>query len=170
MKKLTTIPNLITLFRLILVPFICYYILKNKIALAIILFVIASLSDHIDGRLARKLKQTSYIGGYFDALTDSIMIFTTIFFAYITKHISILLLLILFIPKIITFLLQTFLHKGKYKPTTFSRLSSVNFYILIPLFLLNIDQRIIYFFIITLYLLSLIHWIHLIKIRFNLEF
>ena len=168
MKRLNTIPNLVTLFRFILIPFICYYILQGKTTVAVIIFIIASLSDRLDGFLARKLNQSTYYGGYFDALTDSIMIFTTIFFSYMTHHVTILLLIILFIPKIVTFLLQTFLHKGRYKPTVFSRLSSVNFYILIPLFLLNIDQRIIYLLIITLYLLSVIHWIKLIKIKFKI--
>ncbi|MBI2148415.1 CDP-alcohol phosphatidyltransferase family protein [Candidatus Woesearchaeota archaeon] len=169
-KYLYTIPNFITLFRFLLIPFILYFIVKDKMIIVIILFLITTLSDMFDGFLARKLKQSSYYGGMFDAFTDTILILSTITFTYLTNHISGIILLILLAPKIITFLFLTFLYKGEYKPTIFSRLSSLFFYISIPIFLLDLEIVVEYLLIITVYILSAIHWMKLILDKFNLKF
>lgn len=165
-----TIPNFITLLRLLFIPLVLYLIVKDRIIWAVTLFVILSLSDKLDGLLARRLKQSSYYGGMFDAVTDSTLIFTTVLFLYLTNHITIKILLILFAPKVITFLLLTLLHKAEYKPTIFSRVSSAFFYIAIPLFLLEINSALEYLLILTIYILSLIHWVQLILTRINLKF
>ena len=162
---LYTLPNFITLIRFCIIPFILYFIVKDRMIIVVTLFTITTLSDLLDGLLARKLKQSSYYGGMFDAITDSILIISTIVFAYLTGHISTALILILVAPKLITFLISTFLHKGEYKPTIFSRLSSLFFYISIPLILLELNRIIEYILIIIIYGLSIIHWIKLILLR-----
>ncbi|MBS3151962.1 CDP-alcohol phosphatidyltransferase family protein [Candidatus Woesearchaeota archaeon] len=162
-----TIPNFITLFRFLLIPFILYFIVKDRMIIVLTLFAISTLSDMFDGLLARKLNQSSYYGGMFDALTDTILILTTITFSYLTNHISAVVLVALLAPKIITFLLLTFLHKAEYKPTIFSRLSSLFFYLSIPIFLLDIHTAIEYLLIAIIYVLSLIHWTKLFILRFK---
>jgi len=76
------IPNLITWLRILLIPVFVtvYYLssetidtnLKNQVATAI--FVLASLTDWLDGYLARKLNQYSAFGAFLDPVADKLMV------------------------------------------------------------------------------------------------
>jgi len=67
-------PNLFTLARLILAPFIASDILNGRYGRAIILSFIAGFTDVIDGYLARKLGESSRVGAYFDPIADKILL------------------------------------------------------------------------------------------------
>ena len=69
-----TIPNLITTLRFILTPIFIIYLLNDKLLSALIVFIIAGLSDGIDGFLARALNQKTNIGAYLDPLADKILL------------------------------------------------------------------------------------------------
>ena len=73
------IANIITIFRLIsaIIFAILYYKINNKIILQII-FTIISLSDIIDGYIARKLKQESKLGEILDPIADKLLVITVI--------------------------------------------------------------------------------------------
>ena len=74
---LLLIPNLITLVRLLSLPFILYFLLKNTTSdfiIALILMGIAFFSDMIDGWVARKLNQESDLGKILDPLVDKLAI------------------------------------------------------------------------------------------------
>jgi len=71
-KQPITISNIITLSRLILLPFIVYFLLSNQRLTAFIIMLISLLSDAIDGYLARKLHQESEAGKFLDPLCDKI--------------------------------------------------------------------------------------------------
>jgi len=75
-----TIPNLITILRILLVPIFIIYIINDKALGSLIIFVIASVSDALDGFIARVFHQKSDIGAYLDPLADKILLVT----AYIT--------------------------------------------------------------------------------------
>ncbi len=71
------IPNVLTLFRLILIPvFVVLFYLpfewSNVWAAAV--FVIAAVTDWFDGYLARRLKQTTPFGAFLDPVADKIMV------------------------------------------------------------------------------------------------
>ncbi|HUA21674.1 MAG TPA: CDP-alcohol phosphatidyltransferase family protein [Bryobacteraceae bacterium] len=68
------LPNLFTLARLVLAPFVAFDILHGHYALALVLFFLAGVSDAIDGFLARRLDQSSRVGAYFDPLADKILL------------------------------------------------------------------------------------------------
>lgn len=65
-----TIPNLITIFRLILVPVVIVAIVQGRWATAFTLFVVAGVSDAIDGFIARRFDMRSEFGAYIDPLAD----------------------------------------------------------------------------------------------------
>lgn len=65
-----TIPNLLSLFRLSLVPGVFFLIVTGHILEAIVLFAAGSLSDIADGFLARRLSQTTRMGVVTDPLVD----------------------------------------------------------------------------------------------------
>ncbi len=70
-------PNLLTLLRIALIPvFILVYYLPFAWAplLATILFVLAALTDWLDGYLARRLNQTSAFGAFLDPVADKMMV------------------------------------------------------------------------------------------------
>lgn len=69
MNRLLNIPNSLTFARLILSGFVFYFILLGDRITALILFSVAALTE-LDGTIARKLKQETVFGNYFDAITD----------------------------------------------------------------------------------------------------
>ena len=76
-SSIYSIPNLITYFRLLSIPFILVFYLSGihiLQLLAFIIFVLASLSDFLDGYLARKLNQTSLLGKILDPIADKLLV------------------------------------------------------------------------------------------------
>jgi cardiolipin synthase len=71
---LVTLPNLFTLARLVLTPFVVLAILSAHYGRAIILCFIAGFSDVIDGYLARRLGESTAAGAYFDPVADKILL------------------------------------------------------------------------------------------------
>ncbi len=69
-----TIPNLITVFRLILVPVVIVMIMQGRWPAAFILFVVAGVSDAIDGFIARRFDMRSEFGAYIDPLADKALL------------------------------------------------------------------------------------------------
>ncbi|CAN5203261.1 CDP-alcohol phosphatidyltransferase family protein [soil metagenome] len=69
-----TIPNLITIGRLVLVPLTVWLLISGKPLLAFVCFVMAGASDAIDGFLARRLDQRSDLGAYLDPLADKALL------------------------------------------------------------------------------------------------
>ena len=71
-----TIPNVLTMIRLLLIPvFAVLFFMGHRIA-ALCVFAAASLTDMLDGYLARKLNQITDFGKLFDPLADKLMVLT----------------------------------------------------------------------------------------------
>ena len=71
-----TIPNVLTIIRIILIPvFVVLFFRSHKMA-ALCVFCAASLTDMLDGYLARKLNQITDFGKLFDPLADKLMVLT----------------------------------------------------------------------------------------------
>jgi cardiolipin synthase (CMP-forming) len=69
-----SIPNLITLGRIILVPVVVWAIISGEMLLAFSLFVIAGISDAVDGFLAKRFHMESELGAYLDPLADKALL------------------------------------------------------------------------------------------------
>ncbi len=69
-----SIPNLITLARIVLVPVVVWAILAGEMGLAFILFLAAGVSDAIDGFLAKRFNMTTVLGAYLDPLADKALL------------------------------------------------------------------------------------------------
>lgn len=80
-KDYFTIPNMITMARILMVPFFGVYVFWGDIVKASILFVIMAISDFFDGFIARKFNKISKLGKFLDPLADKLVILTTIFVA-----------------------------------------------------------------------------------------
>lgn len=76
-RQILTAPNQLTLLRMIFLPFIVIDLVKHDFRWALILFVLAGLSDGLDGLLARKLHQQTLLGQYLDPIADKLLLSTT---------------------------------------------------------------------------------------------
>jgi cardiolipin synthase (CMP-forming) len=69
-----TVPNLITIGRFFLVPLTVWLLASGKPVLAFWVFVLAGISDGIDGFIARHFNQRSRLGTYLDPLADKALL------------------------------------------------------------------------------------------------
>lgn len=71
-------PNQISMIRIFLVPVLVFFYLADFIAwnkfIAVIIFIIAALTDFIDGKLARKTGQVTDLGKFLDSIADKILV------------------------------------------------------------------------------------------------
>jgi cardiolipin synthase len=73
-NALRTAPNLLTLVRLVLTPLLVSAVLDRQFEAAFVMFVIAAMTDAMDGLLARWLQQRTRLGQYLDPITDKILL------------------------------------------------------------------------------------------------
>ena len=69
-----SIPNLITLGRILLVPVVVWAIASNAMWVAFVLFLVAGVSDGVDGFLAKRFGWATELGAYLDPLADKALI------------------------------------------------------------------------------------------------
>jgi cardiolipin synthase len=70
-----SIPNLITLGRILLVPIVVWAIMSpGAMWIAFVLFVVAGISDGVDGYLAKRFNMRTELGAYLDPLADKALI------------------------------------------------------------------------------------------------
>ena len=130
-----TIPNLISIFRILLVPVFLVFIINNRFLAGLMVFVLAGLSDAADGMVARLFNQKSRLGSYLDPLADKCLL-AAAFICLAVMQIIPIWLTILVITRDILILLGAsilFLKNGVYtvkpsvwgKATTFFQLATV---------------------------------------------
>jgi cardiolipin synthase len=76
LNRFRTAPNLLTLLRICLAPFLVSTILENRFLLSFVLFIVAGFTDALDGALARLLKQRTVLGQYLDPVADKLLLST----------------------------------------------------------------------------------------------
>ena len=76
--QLRTIPNLLSLLRLALVPVFLVLIVTGHSISAFLVLAVASITDYLDGYFARKLNQVTRIGALLDPAADRLYIFSTL--------------------------------------------------------------------------------------------
>lgn len=69
-----TIPNLLTLIRILLTPLLVWLLLNEKLTGALAVFFFAGVTDALDGLIARLFHQKSRLGAYLDPLADKILL------------------------------------------------------------------------------------------------
>jgi cardiolipin synthase len=83
-----TIPNLITLARLIAVPAIVLLLLDEEFGWAFVVFAAAAVSDGVDGAIARWVpNQASLLGAYLDPIADKAMLVSIFVTLGVTHHV-----------------------------------------------------------------------------------
>ena len=73
-NPLRTAPNLLTMMRVVLTPLMVLALMEREFEAAFVMFVIAALTDAMDGLLARWLEQRTRLGQYLDPIADKILL------------------------------------------------------------------------------------------------
>jgi cardiolipin synthase len=84
-SQLLTAPNQLTLLRMVFLPFIIINLVEAHYSWALALFVLAGLSDGLDGLLARTLRQQTVLGQYLDPIADKLLL-STVFLVLSILH------------------------------------------------------------------------------------
>jgi len=101
MFQLRNLPNLLSVLRILLVPPVVYYMLQQQYMPALVLFVIAGVTDSLDGWLAKHFNWQSRLGEILDPLADKLLLVSSyIVFAWL-DHLPIWLVACVFIRDII---------------------------------------------------------------------
>ena len=77
-QQARNIPNTLSFLRLLMVPVFLYLILSHQGGWAILLLAISSLTDLLDGYIARRFNQVTRLGQLLDPFADRLYIFTTL--------------------------------------------------------------------------------------------
>lgn len=95
------IPNILTIFRLLLVPVMLYYLFTDNIKVALIIYVLASATDVIDGFVARKFDMITNLGKILDPLADKLLQFAALIGLWYSKIIPLWILIVFFCKEIL---------------------------------------------------------------------
>ncbi len=73
------LPNKLTVFRVILIPFFVFFLLNSAFEgygkyIAVVIFIVASLTDFADGKIARKYNLVTNFGKFMDPLADKLLV------------------------------------------------------------------------------------------------
>ena len=75
-SRIITVPNLLTVFRMVLIPVFVSLLFYQRFILALAVFAIAGVTDSLDGLLARRFNQKSQLGTILDPIADKLMLVT----------------------------------------------------------------------------------------------
>ena len=69
-----TVPNVLTILRILLTPLLVWLLLDNKLEQALFVFFVAGMTDGLDGLIARLFNQKTQLGAYLDPLADKLLL------------------------------------------------------------------------------------------------
>ena len=127
--RILNIPNVLTLARILLTPFIVFAILEQQPTLALLLMGAAGLTDMLDGAIARYFNQRSVVGAFMDPLADKLMLISAIGTLYLVDHIPLFLFLAVIFRDIIIIVgaiaYEMVTHQLKMQPSMTSKITTV---------------------------------------------
>ena len=89
------LPNIITISRLLLTPYIVWLILSESYVLGFIFFLISGVSDALDGFIAKRFNQQTLLGSYLDPIADKFLIVSSIVLLGYNGYVPIWLIIII---------------------------------------------------------------------------
>jgi cardiolipin synthase len=76
--RIVTIPNILSLFRLLLIPVFFVLLLTGQLGWALVLIAVSAITDFVDGYVARHFNQVTRLGQLLDPAADRLFILTTL--------------------------------------------------------------------------------------------
>ena len=71
-----SLPNVLTLFRVLLIPTFVLVFLYHHEVTALVVFVVAGVTDFLDGWIARRMHQQTGLGAFLDPMADKLLMLT----------------------------------------------------------------------------------------------
>jgi len=88
LRDLKSTPNQLTMLRLVFVPLAAIAVVEGKFGLALTVFLLAGISDALDGFLARTLNQKTLLGQYLDPIADKLLLSSSFVVLAMNRQIS----------------------------------------------------------------------------------
>lgn len=152
------LPNILTVIRFIIVPFMTYFLISKNFTIAILLYVLASFTDVLDGFIARKFNLITDLGKFLDPLADKLLQFSALVGLWIVNLIPLWIVVIFFIKEIsmglgaIKLLKKHIVIQSKW----FGKLSTIFFFTAIIVSMLSSKLTVLAPYTIYLFILALI--------------
>lgn len=151
------LPNILTIIRFIIVPFMTYFLINENFTIAILLYVLASATDVLDGFIARKFNLITDLGKFLDPLADKLLQFAALVGLWVVGLIPLWIVVIFFIKEIsmglgaIKLLKKHIIIQSKW----FGKLSTIFFFMAIVASMLSSKIKLLSSYIIPLFILAL---------------
>ena len=179
-RQLRSAPNLLTLARLIFIPFIVIAVLDSRYIWALALFIVAGVTDGLDGLLARLLKQKTLLGQYLDPIADKLLL-STMFLVLSSMHkIPLRVTVLVFSRDIIILIVCTLLYATGamkiFRPSVFGKANTLAQIVTVPFVMgreifhvqwIAETTRIAFWAVIALTVISGVHYV--IRVAFDLR-
>ncbi|MGI6050239.1 MAG: CDP-diacylglycerol--glycerol-3-phosphate 3-phosphatidyltransferase [Acetivibrionales bacterium] len=138
------LPNILTVLRMLAVPVFIYFMLENQITIAIIIFMLAALTDIIDGFFARKYDLITTFGKIADPLADKLMQLAALFTLSLKGWIPSIIFWLVLGKELSMILASIYLIKKKYDTSSkwFGKLTSFLLFVAIILTLFRVPEQI----------------------------
>lgn len=81
--KITQLPNLLSIFRIILTVPIVFALLKHQYFITLFLFLVAGITDALDGYIAKKFNCKTWLGSIIDPLADKILLISSFYALFV---------------------------------------------------------------------------------------
>lgn len=115
-QELRSVPNLLSLLRLLLVPVFLWLLLTNHLVWALVVLAVAGASDWLDGVIARKFNQITELGKVLDPAADRLYIFATLIGLTINGNIPLWLAVVIIARDVMLLLVYPMLASHGYGP------------------------------------------------------
>lgn len=133
------IPNLLTLARIGLVPWLVVLLQNNEFGWSLFVFVVAGLSDGLDGYLAKRFNASTYLGSILDPIADKVLLVTSYIMLSVLEIIPFWLMVVVVFRDLViiggNLLMALFFSSMEMRPLMISKLNTVVqiFYIVLVL-------------------------------------
>ncbi len=135
------LPNVLTITRILLLPFFAFALIYEKYNYALILFLGAGVTDALDGFIARIKKQTTYFGRILDPVADKFLLITSFIlmsiYGLMPKWLTIIVISRDLIVVTGSLILYFVIHKLKVEPSILGKAANACQFLLIGLVLLS---------------------------------
>ncbi|WP_457677673.1 CDP-diacylglycerol--glycerol-3-phosphate 3-phosphatidyltransferase [Thermovibrio sp.] len=143
-----SVPNLITLFRVFLIPAFIVASFYRNFNLSFLIFLLAALSDALDGFLARRLNQVSRVGIILDPLADKALLDSAFFIlSYYQKVIPVWLVVLVISRDVFLlfggWLLSTFGRLDRIRPNLLGKFTAFLQFLTVFLILFNLNFKLL---------------------------
>jgi cardiolipin synthase len=135
------VPNILTTFRIVLVPLLGYMMQLGEYVPAAIIFIAAVFTDFLDGFLARKFNQVTNFGKVMDPVADKLLVLMALYMLTIQKKIPLVIFIIVVAKEILLGIGGLLLYRNKKRISSadwYGKIASGIFYFAILMLILDV--------------------------------